>query len=78
MSWERQGSAFVWVDRADGGVDMVGEFPTVVYRMGGPFQATLGWFDVGEPLLLRPGDVPRMSLSLTDDDEPLGPGPWVG
>jgi len=73
--WARQGKAFVWIDHADGEVELVGEQLAFLQDV----MPGVGIALVRMPMLdLQEGDIVHGVLSVDEDEEgDLGEGPWI-
>lgn len=73
--WVRDGKAFVWIDKANGSMDLVGDMPFQVFDL-------LPGLGLARLLLPRSLDVsPDDKIGVypvLGEESDLGPGPWIG
>lgn len=72
--WVQQGEAFVWVDHANGGMDMIGT-QRIMFFETGP-GVGLARIQLPRDFSLGHGDTLSAIVNL-DKDEGLGEGPWI-
>lgn len=71
----RQGKAFVWVDKQDGSMEVVGDMPFGLLEMMPGFA--LANLLLPATVNLSPSDTVNVYPVLEDESD-LGPGPWIG